>query len=150
MMSLCEQVSLCSGDGFSVSLPAHFLLAASKLARNTFVPSLTGQAVFLPSVRGSTLLLVVGILRSGKTSCLRLMQNVGCRLKEAQEVMELLGIPGCAAVMMVNCVAGSVQDIHNCGERSEIRNLETIEIDPTCLTPIEVLEPLRSPTSSNR
>ena len=138
MIKFCEQVSLCSGDGFSLSLPAHFLLAASKLARSTFVPNMKGQVVFLPSVRGSTLLLLVEILRSGKTSSLGRMDNMGYRLREVQEVMELLRIPGCTALKRV-------QDSHNCVERSVMRMLETN--DPTCLTPVEVLEPVDSPTT---
>jgi len=135
MMSVCEQVCLCSGDGFSVSLPTHFLLAASKLARNTFVPNLTSQVVFLPSVRGSTLLLLVEILRSGKTSSFGRMDNMGVSLKEVQDVMELLRIPGCTALMRV-------QDLV---ENSESRKVETNN-DPTYLTPVEVLLSVGSPT----
>ena len=92
------QARLCSGDGFSVSLPAHLLLASSWVARNTFILEQAGQDVFLPSVRGSTLLLLVEILRSGKTSNLGIMDNLSYRLKEVQEVMMLLDIPGCIAL----------------------------------------------------
>ena len=99
LSSTSEQARLCSGDGFSVSLPAHLLLAASKLARNTFIPGLPGQVVRLPSVRGSTLLLLVQILRSGRTSSLKSVEELGDMLKEVQVAMALLEIPGCTALM---------------------------------------------------
>ena len=97
------QARLSSGDGFSVSLPAHLLLASSKLARNTLIPGQDGQDVLLPSVRGVTLLLLVEILRSGKTSNLGTMDNLGHSLNEVQEVMTLLDMQGCVSLMRVDC-----------------------------------------------
>ena len=103
--SLSEQVKLCSGDGFSVSLPSHLLLASSKLARRTFVSGEAGQDVVLPSVRGSTLLELVEILSSGITSKLSMKgsmgENMGQSLRDIREVMELLDIPGCVSMMRV-------------------------------------------------
>ena len=52
-----EQVTLVSGDGFSVPIPASFLLASSKLLRDIYLPDTGGQDIFLPSVMGETLLL---------------------------------------------------------------------------------------------
>jgi len=94
-----EQVKLCSGDGFSVSLPQELLLASSRLARRTFITGEEGQAVLLPSVRGSTLLLLIEILRSGVTSNLDRMESIGDRLWDIREVMEMLDIPGCVDTM---------------------------------------------------
>jgi hypothetical protein len=102
LASNSDEARLCSGDGFSVSLPAHLLLASSKLTRDTFTPGQAVQDVFLPSVKGSTMLLLVEILRSGKTGSLGTMDNLGCMLKEVQEAMELLEIPGCTSLMRVN------------------------------------------------
>jgi len=102
MASNSEGARLFSGDGFSVSLPAQLLLAASKLSRKTFIPGQTMQDVFLPSVRGSTLLLLVEILRAGRTSSMGTMDNMGYMLKEVQEAMELLEIPGCTSLMRVD------------------------------------------------
>jgi len=97
-----NQARLCSGDGFSVSLPAQLLLASSRLARDTLTPGQDGQDVILPSVTGSTLLLLVEILRSGKTSSLGTMDNLGHSLREVQEVMMLLDMPGFVALMRVD------------------------------------------------
>ena len=82
-----EQVRLWSGDGFSVCLPAHLLLATSKLARMTFFTHGVDQDVFLPSVQGSTLLLLAEILRGGRTSYLGNIDRMGHRLKELNQVM---------------------------------------------------------------
>jgi len=99
LSSSSHQATLCSGDGSSVSLPAQLLLASSRLARSSLNPGQDGQDVLLPSVRGSTLLLLVEILRSGKTSSLGTMDNLGHSLKEVQEVMTLLDMPGSVAFM---------------------------------------------------
>jgi len=97
-----EQVKLISGDGFSISLPVQFLLASSSLIRKIYVSDKSGQDVLLPpDVKGATLLLVVEMLRRGKTGRLGLAENLGFRLKEVQEVMALLQIQGCVALMRV-------------------------------------------------
>jgi len=107
--SCSEQVKLCSGDGFSVSLPAHLLLASSKLARMTFVTGAEHQEVIIPSVQGSTLLLLAEILRSGRTSHLDKIDSMAHRLNEFNEVMELLDIPGCVSLMRVISRPGEIQ-----------------------------------------
>jgi hypothetical protein len=121
IMTSTDQVRLCSGDEFFVSLPAHFLLASSRLVRNIFLPGMAGQDVLIPSVKGSTLLLLVELLRSGMTSSLGLMDNIGCRLKEVQKVMELLEIPGCAALMRVNSSSSKLQGMVNCLQSSKMK-----------------------------
>ena len=103
LSSTSYQARLCSGDGFSVSLPAHLLLAASKVARDTFIPGQACQDMLLPSVRGSTLLLLVELLRSGMTGNLGMMDNLGHRLNEVQEAMTLLEIQGCVALTRDDC-----------------------------------------------
>jgi len=101
MQSVSEQVKLWSGDGFSVSLPSHLLLASSKLARRTFIPGENGQNILLPSVRGSTLLLLVEILRSGVTSNQGKEEIMGDRLTDIRELMWLLDIPGHIGMMKI-------------------------------------------------
>jgi len=85
-----EQVTLVSGDGFSVPIPASFLLASSKLLREIYLPNVTGQDIFLPSVTGESLLLVVELLRSGTTGVINGVENTGQKFKEVQGVMDLL------------------------------------------------------------
>ena len=101
MQSVIEQVKLWSGDGFSVSLPSHLLLASSKLARRTFIPGENGQNILLPSVRGSTLLLLVEILRTGVTSNQGKEEIMGDRLTDIRELMWLLDIPGHIGMMKI-------------------------------------------------
>ena len=100
-VSLSEQTRLCSGDGFSVSLPSHLLLASSQLARRTFLPGEVAQDVLLPSIRGATLLLLVEILRSGMSSNMAMTESMGDSLRDIKEVMKLLDIPGCVGMIRV-------------------------------------------------
>ena len=87
---LSEQVTLVSGDGFSVPIPASFLLASSKLLRDIYLPDTGGQDIFLPSVMGETLLLAVELLRSGTTGVIVGVEKTGQKFKEVQGVMDLL------------------------------------------------------------
>ena len=120
-----EQVKLYSGDGFSVSLPPELLVASSGLARRTFITGEEGQAVLLPSVRGSTLLLLIEILRSGVTSNLDRMESIGDRLLDIREVMEMLDIPGC--VDMIGIKNNNGFEIVTVKETKQGKNVQTTD-----------------------
>ena len=154
LASNSDEARLFSGDGFSVSLPAHLLLASSKLTRDTFTPGQAVHDVFLPSVRGSTLLLLVEMLRTGRTSSMGTMDNLGCMLKEVQVAMELLEIPGCTSLMRVNSKSSKFS------EQAEAKRVKivappsmihlAIEELPRSITPVvEVTQMSITPDSRN-
>jgi len=124
-----------SGDGFTLTLPVHVLLASSKLVRMVFVPGVDEQDFLLPSVRGTTLLLLVELLRCGKS---KNTGSIGYRdmasLDEIQQVMEVLQIEGCVGIMRVgnNVMKDCEKDM------SESQSLE--EEWPS--SPSEPLEPI--------
>ena len=122
--NLTEQVKLYSGDGCSVSLPSHLLLASSMLARTTFVPGEHAQDVLLPSVRGSTLTLLAEILSCGMTCNMALTQSMGDSLRDIRDVMEMLDIPGCVAMMRDKNKVQNIFDENEIKPVPEIRNVK--------------------------
>jgi len=102
MCDTLDQVRLHSGDGFTVSLPAQLLLASSELARRILVPRESGQDLLIPSVKGSSLLLLVEILRSGVSNELVGINNtMNNKLNELRDSMGLLEIVGHVGVTKV-------------------------------------------------
>jgi len=110
MSNTMDQVRLHSGDGFTVSLPSQLLLASSELARRILVPRESGHDIVIPSVKGSSLLLLVEILRSGVSKDLvGIKNNVNnTLLDELRDSMGLLEIVG---YVEVTTVAMSAQNI---------------------------------------
>ena len=136
MQAVSEQVKLWSGDGFSVSLPSHLLLASSKLARRMFIPGEECHDILLPSVRGSTLPLLVEILRSGVTSN-QGKKIMGDRLTDISELIEFLDIPGHIGMMrIVNRSFEFHSNLNRNGNETEHVVLANLEILPRSYTPV--------------
>ena len=96
-----DQITLVSGDGFTVPFHAPFLLASSRLLKGIYQDNLRGKDIFLPSVRGDTLMLVAELLRRGVTGGIVCVENTGQKLKEVQGVMDLLQTEVNVALKMV-------------------------------------------------
>merc|ERR1719369_640507 len=80
-----HQVDLLCGDGFTASLPLPLVLATSSILQSILLSSnqcCGSVGVSLPAVRGTTLVLIVELLRKGETAVLTGTQNSGERLKE--------------------------------------------------------------------
>ena len=141
-----EQVKLISGDGFSISLPVQFLLASSSLIRKIYISDKSGQDVLLPpAVKGATLLLVVEMLRRGKTGRLGLAENLGFRLKEVQEVMALLQIQGCVALMRVG---SSGEQVKSQSMEEEVKSFGT-NLSKTIRRQVKQASPIRNLVTDN-
>ena len=136
MQAASEQVQLMSRDGFSVSLPSHLLLASSKLARRIFIPGEECHDIILPSVRWSTLLLLVEILRSGVTSN-QGKEIMGDRLTDINELMEFLDIPGRIDMTRIGNRSFELHSkLNRSGNETEHVALANLETLPRSYTPV--------------
>ena len=96
-----EPIRIYGREGFSVSVPAPILMAFSSLAKRLFIPKTGGGGldIFLPSVRGRTLILLQELLKLGTTNDIL---GPGESMKEVQELMQLLEIYGRIDVVSIN------------------------------------------------